>query len=85
MSLDMQIVITCAFRYALGRMTYVVDSVATTIEAVVTELETNGLGLIAREIDQAIKDGTIGMEMDADRWLKCRAIVLAEIKRRQTT
>lgn len=82
LSLDMQIVITCAFRYALGRMTYVVDSVATTIEAMVTELDTNGLGLIEREIEAAIKDGTIGMDMDQQRWLKCRAIVLAEIKRR---
>lgn len=82
LSLDMQVVITCAFRYALGRSTYVVDSVATTIEAMVTELDTNQLRLTEREIEQAIKDKAIGMEIDQQRWLKCRAIILAEIKRR---
>lgn len=82
MTLDMQIVITCAFRYALGRMTYVVDSVATAIEAVITELDTNQLSLMSNEIDEAIKDKSIGMDMDKDRWLKCRAIILAEIGRR---
>jgi len=82
LSLDMQIVITCAFRYALGRSTYVVDSVATTIEAMVTELDTNQLTLTESEIVQAVKNKTIGMDMDKERWLKCRAIILAEIKRR---
>ncbi len=85
MTLDMQIVLTCAFRYALGRSTYVVDSVATTLEAAVTELDTNQLRLTEREIEQAIKDNQIGMDMDKERWLKCRAVILAEIKRRAKT
>lgn len=82
LNLDMQIVITGAFRYALGRMTYVVDSTCTVIEATVTEIETNGLALMVREIDAAIKEKSIGMDMDKDRWLKCRAVMQAEIERR---
>lgn len=83
LDLNMQIMITCAFRYALGRMTYVVDSVATIIEATVTELETKGLALMVREIDEAISGKNAGMDMDRDRWLKCRKTMQSEIERRQ--
>lgn len=80
--LDMQIVLVGAFRYALGRSTYVVDSTCNVLEAMSPDLPTGQLSLIEREIERAIKEDAAGMQPDKDRWLKCRAIVLAEIKQR---
>ncbi len=79
MNLDMQIVIIGAFRYALGRMTYVVDSTCNVIEAVAPDLPVGQLDLIQREIQEAILHKSAGMQMDIDRWLKCRAIVIANM------
>jgi hypothetical protein len=82
--LDMQIVLVGAFRYALGRSTYVVDSTCNVIEAMTPDMPTGQLSLIEREIEKAIKDKAAGMQMDVDRWLVCRAKVLVEIKQRAT-
>lgn len=82
LSLNQDIVIGCAFRYALGRMTYVVDSVATEIERQVTEISTKTLARLVREIDEVNPDSGLGMQMDAERWFKCREAMVAELKRR---
>lgn len=83
MTLNEEIVLTCAFRYALGRMTYVVDSVASEIERNASILPTKDLHLYEREIKEAIAEERTGMDMDTQRWLKCRAVILAEMKRRE--
>lgn len=83
MTLDADITIGCAFRYALGRMTYVVDSVASEIERQVSEISSKTLSRMSREIDEAISGKNAGMDMDVDRWLKCRAFMLAELKYRE--
>lgn len=80
--LDMQIVLVGAFRYALGRSTYVVSSTCNVIEAMAQDLPTGQLNLIEREIKKAITNKSAGMQMDVDRWLECRAIVLATIQQR---
>lgn len=83
MNLDMQIVITGAFRYALGRMTYVVDSTCNVIEATASEMDTNQIILMVREIKEADSKDALGMDMDKQRWHKCRDILLAEYKSRE--
>lgn len=82
MTLDQDITIGCAFRYALGRMTYVVDSVCNEIERQALSISTKTLARFVREIGDAIKEKHAGMEMDEQRWLKTRAIIIAELKRR---
>lgn len=76
------ITIGCAFRYALGRRTYVVDSVASEIERQVQEISTKTLTRLVAEIDAVDPDGGLGMKMDADRWFECRAIMAAELESR---
>lgn len=83
MNLDMQIVITGAFRYALGRMTYVVDSTCNVIEATAGEMDTNQILLMIKEIGEADKNNALGMQMDADRWRKCQLILGQEYERRK--
>lgn len=83
MTLDQDITIGCAFRYALGRMTYVVDSVASEIERLAPEISTKTLDRLNREITEAIKNKSAGMKMDSDRWTKCRITILVELNRRK--
>lgn len=84
MTLDQDITIGCAFRYALGRMTYVVDSVASEIERNVDEISLKTRHRLIREIDEAIKENHAGMQMDVERWQKCRAVIEASIKGAQS-
>lgn len=82
MTLNEEIVLCCAFRYALGRMTYVVDSVASEIERHVDVLPTKDLNLYRREIIEAKDGNALGMEMDAKRWQQCWVICGEELARR---
>ena len=73
-----EIVLMCAFRYALGRMTYVVGEVADTIAAVAVSSE--GLSRkikdrMVAEITHAEMENGLGMEMDAKVWLRLRDLL----------
>jgi len=57
-----------AFRYALGRMSYVVSDVVDHLKEVWGGLEPNYQDLIKKEIDEAIKMGVAGMTMDVQKW-----------------
>ena len=60
-----------AFRYALGRMTYVVDEVADTIKEHAAEINPKYRAMMIREIEQAILKDAAGMEMDRRTWEAC--------------
>lgn len=59
-----------AFRYALGRMTYAVDDVATEIVRCADDLTTGTRGRILAEIAEARAEGRIGMACDSASWAK---------------
>lgn len=82
MPLNQDIALVCAFRYALGRMTYVVDSVASEIERQIDTISTKSLHLIRKEISEAIKASHAGMQMDVERWEKCRIAINDELWQR---
>lgn len=82
MPLDEDITIVCAFRYALGRMTYVVGSVASEIERNIERISTKSLVLIRKEITEALVANHAGMQMDAERWTKCRIAINDELHER---
>lgn len=82
MTLNEEIVLFCGFRYALGRMTYVVDSVASEIERNAQILPRKDLLKYANEIAIALNEKSAGMAMDAERWSKCRDVLLKELGRR---
>ena len=61
-----------AFRYALGRMTYMVDHTAGWLERNVDALQAHDRDLIIREIDEAGERDGLGMDFDATRWRRCQ-------------
>lgn len=58
------------FRYALGRMSYVVSEVAADIINAKDELSDSGKELIVKEINEKYAVNALGMEMDKKEWLK---------------
>lgn len=69
---DFRLLILSAFRYALGRMTYIVPVVASVIEASKDRLDSQAIDLIIQEIEDAEKRDGLGMECDIDVWLRLK-------------
>lgn len=64
-SVDTQLLYIAAFRYALGRRTYVVPVVAANIRNAANLLTDNTKALIVREIKECLY---LGDECDAEVW-----------------
>lgn len=58
----------CAFRYALGRKTYVVREVVDCLIKHRKKLDTVTKNLICKEIKYATEEGWAGMFMDVKDW-----------------
>ena len=68
-----EIIIICAVRYALGRMSYIVWDVAKYVELKRKELSRECIGAIIRDIEDELKryhevGHTLGMECDEKTW-----------------
>ena len=59
-----------AMRYALGRKTYVVDSVCRTLIRNAKDIRPDVRFRMVEEISKAIDCGNAGMDMDVEQWLK---------------
>ena len=70
--MDFRLLILSAFRYALGRMTYIVPVVAGVIGESKDRLDSQAIDLIIQEIEDAEKRDGLGMECDIDVWLKLK-------------
>lgn len=69
MSTDEEIILMCAFRYALGRMTYVVSVVCDTLKSNYTLLSPNFKAMVAKEIREYQEvHGSAGMDFDNTEW-----------------
>lgn len=70
-TLDDRIVLSCAFRYALGRRTYVTDSVAKTIIDNWNDLPNTDKERYKKEIrDHKQEFGNLGDDCDEESWNK---------------
>lgn len=69
---DFRLLILSAFRYALGRMTYIVPVVAGVIGESKDRLDSQAIDLIIQEIEETEKRDGLGMECDIDVWLKLK-------------
>lgn len=69
---DFRLLILSAFRYALGRMTYIVPVVANVIREGKDMLDSQTIDMIIQEIEEAEKRDGLGMECDIDVWLKLK-------------
>jgi hypothetical protein len=61
-------IVVAAFRYALGRSTYVVTDVTDCIQRNASTLPRPDRALMVREIREAISGGRAGMSMDVAAW-----------------
>jgi isocitrate/isopropylmalate dehydrogenase len=65
---DQEQILHCAFRYALGRMTYIVGFVADAVIHAWPNLSPQMQAMIVREIEEAFYSGRGGMDMDRRQW-----------------
>ena len=73
LSLNEEIVLSCAFRYALGRMTYVVGAVCEELQKNYYLLPTHTKSRISKEIQEYQDEwGKAGMDFDNDEWNKIK-------------
>lgn len=71
--LDKEIVLSCAMRYALGRMTYVVSSVCSELRKHYNELSSVTKARMVKEIQEYQDEYAIaGMDFDNDEWNKVK-------------
>jgi len=60
----------CAFRYCLGRMSYIVEDMANHIESEWDDICPEFQRLIERETRYALNMNVAGMQMDRESWEK---------------
>ena len=65
-------VLISAFRYALGRKSYVTQEIASAITANVANLTREDKQLIVTEITEAIEKDEAGMALDVELWVNCK-------------
>ncbi len=65
---DFDILAFCAFRYALGRSTYVTSAVAEIIVENKERIYPTTKKLMIKEINEAIEESRAGMRMDVREW-----------------
>ena len=76
-----ELIIICAIRYALGRMSYVVNEICNYVNLKKNELSENCIKVIIRDIEEELHryhdmGELLGMECDEKDWLK----LLSELK-----
>ena len=72
-----------ALRYALGRMTYIVQDTADYIRPLIPYLDNRTLFVMERDITDAAELNALGMKMDAEVWMALRAEIVREMERRK--
>jgi hypothetical protein len=75
-------ILISAVRYALGRMTYIVDDTAKYVEGLIPQLSDNTLQLICKDITRAEELRDLGMGCDRVIWLHLREEIVKELGNR---
>ena len=78
---NQDILLFCAFRYALGRQTYVVSTVADIIKANWDHMPQSRRNMFRKEIEEAIEKGYAGsVNIDVPEWLSVIHMIDTEVK-----
>lgn len=80
---DFSILVVCAFRYCLGRQTYMPSLFTSIVRNELGKIDTNTLNLMCREITAEEARGCLGADCDIDTWHSFRVIMLEEINKRE--
>jgi hypothetical protein len=78
MDLDDNIILFCAFRYALGRRTYVVSTVIRRLIDQYLNIHPVDREKYVEEIDKADKENDLGSSYDREDWMKVKALFTEE-------
>lgn len=63
-----------AVRYCLGRASYIVGDCVDWLYEQWPALDENVRTVIARDVDQALREGRVGMDMDREQWERARKL-----------
>lgn len=80
---DFNLIVLCAFRYALGRMTYIVGVVANFIKFNIDKLDDRAIKIMISEISEANGRNGLGMECDKVSWLDLKRVLEYELLERR--
>ena len=81
---NISIIIFCAFRYALGRKTYMPSIVQRFIRDNIDIVDTKDINLMIKEITEAEeRDGLGDNNIDAPDWISLREFLKEEIIKRE--
>ncbi len=72
---DIETLIFCAFRYSLGRKTYIVGHICDIIARHKDDISAETKSKMVQEINVAISMGQAGMGMDTDEWKKLAEVL----------
>jgi hypothetical protein len=75
---ELNILIFCAFRYALGRRSYIVGFVSEILQKHIGKIDSGNRELITKEINKAIEGGHAGMKCDIAEWNKLLQVLMDE-------
>lgn len=67
---DLNTLMFCSFRYALGRMTYIVADICRILSESKNILDAPTKALIIKEILKAEDEEKLGMDMDKEEWIR---------------
>lgn len=74
--LELEDLAVCAFRYALGRMTYITWAISTILQKQARNLSDTVKQLMIDEIGDAIDNGKAGWDCDVAVWQDLREVLL---------
>ena len=81
---DLGILCICAVRYAIGRQTYMPQTVQEIIRANLDAIDKTDLGIISRDISEAAERNQLGHPViDAPGWMMLLDDIGQEIERRK--
>lgn len=81
---DLNDLIICAFRYALGRRTYIVHTITEIIKTNLSVLESRTIEVMLRDIERQHEyenrgiEKAFGDDCDRERWLEVEVLLTAE-------
>lgn len=81
---DINDLIVCAFRYALGRRTYIVHTITEIIKSNLSALESNTIEVMLQDIERQHEyekvgvDKAFGDDCDRERWMEVEVLLNAE-------
>lgn len=81
---DLNDLIICAFRYALGRRTYIVHTISEIIKANFSALDSRTIDVMLQDIERQHEYEKVGIEKafgddcDRERWMEVEVLLNAE-------